>query len=54
MNDFTKALIPLLIRSFFPLNPFFVNYLADSKEFTNYEMSNLILPFYLYSSFFGI
>lgn len=54
MDEFKKNILALGVRSFVPLNPFYINYMVDSKGFSSIEMSNQIGPFYFYSSFLGI
>lgn len=54
MSEFLKLLIPYLIRSFLPINPFYTNFLVETKDFTNLEVSSGITPFYFYSSIFAM
>ncbi|ELA41075.1 uncharacterized protein VICG_01868 [Vittaforma corneae ATCC 50505] len=54
MLQFTKVLIPFLIRTFIPITPFYTNFLVEIKEFTNLEVSNVIAPFYFFSSFLAV
>lgn len=42
--------VVIVIRSFVPMNPFYTNFLVESKAFTNTEVSNQIAPWYFYSS----
>lgn len=54
MLQFTKVLVPFLVRTFIPITPFYTNFLVEIKEFTNLEVSNVIAPFYFLSSFLAV
>lgn len=54
MSSYVIQFASYLIRNFIPMNPFHVNFLVETKEFTNFEVSSSITPFYFFSAFFTI
>lgn len=48
-NSYMRVAV-IVIRNFVPMNPFYTNFLVESKAFTNIEVSNQIAPWYFYSS----
>lgn len=50
----SSLLLSYLVRAFVPINPFYTNVLVELKEFTNWEVSNLITPFFFHASFLTI
>lgn len=54
MSEYSKNLVALLVRSFIPINSFYFNYLVDSKNLSNHEVSDRVAPFYFYFSFLGL
>lgn len=50
MGSFYMRVAAIMVRGFIPINPFYTNFLVESKAFTNTEVSNQIAPWYFYSS----
>jgi len=43
-----------LLKSFVPMGPFYTNFMVETKDFSNSELSNHITPYYFFSSFIAI
>lgn len=50
MGSFYMRVAAIMVRGFIPINPFYTNFLVETKAFTNIEVSNQIAPWYFYSS----